>query len=101
MAGSYNFPRFYFHALSRHPCGIRSCWRTQWTLPDDEIINVPMGYAAFPKEIRRPPRSVAVRNFTNIRQWTEMPKGGHFAALEQPRLLAEDVGKFFDSIIQF
>jgi microsomal epoxide hydrolase len=74
---------------------------TQWTLPDDEIINVPMGYAAFPKEIRRPPRSVAVRNFTNIRQWTEMPKGGHFAALEQPRLLAEDVGKFFDSILQF
>jgi microsomal epoxide hydrolase len=33
--------------------------------------------------------------FTNIRRWTVMPKGGHFAAMEQPDSLAEDVREFF------
>jgi microsomal epoxide hydrolase len=33
--------------------------------------------------------------FTNIRRWTVMPKGGHFAAMEQPEALAEDVRAFF------
>ena len=55
----------------------------------------PLGYAAFPREIVRPPRSVAARVFTDIRRWTEFPKGGHFAALEQPEALAGDVRAFF------
>jgi microsomal epoxide hydrolase len=54
-----------------------------------------MGHAAFPHEIRRPPRSLAEKIYTNIRQWTVMPKGGHFAAMEQPELLAHDIAKFF------
>jgi pimeloyl-ACP methyl ester carboxylesterase len=37
----------------------------------------------------------AERMYTNIRRWTEMPKGGHFAALEQPEALANDVAAFF------
>jgi microsomal epoxide hydrolase len=66
-----------------------------WPIPDGKTVDVPIGYAAFPKEIRRPPRSIAERTYTDIRQWTVMPKGGHFAAMEQPELLAGDVQKFF------
>ncbi len=54
-----------------------------------------MGYCAFSKEIMRPPRSVASRMFTNIQRWTEMPKGGHFAAMEQPQALAGEIQAFF------
>ena len=65
-----------------------------WPIPHGNKVNVPTAYAAFPKEILRPPRSIAER-FYNIQRWTEMPKGGHFGALEQPQLLAEDVRAFF------
>jgi microsomal epoxide hydrolase len=57
-----------------------------------------MGYAAFPKEILRPPRALAARTYTDIRRWSVMPKGGHFAALEQPQALAREVSAFFDSL---
>ncbi len=57
-------------------------------------IKVPVGVAMFPKELARCPRSWAEGRL-NIAQWTEMPKGGHFAAMEQPELLLEDVRKFF------
>ena len=40
-------------------------------------------------------RSLAARTFTDIRRWTRMSKGGHFAALEQPELLAADIIAFF------
>jgi pimeloyl-ACP methyl ester carboxylesterase len=33
--------------------------------------------------------------YTDLRRWTEMPRGGHFAALEEPQALAEDVRAFF------
>jgi microsomal epoxide hydrolase len=64
-------------------------------LPRGARVDVPTGYAEFPCEILRPPRSMAERVFSDIRRWTVMPKGGHFAALEQPALLAEDVRAFF------
>ncbi len=66
-----------------------------WPIPDGKTVDVPTGHAAFPREIRRPPRSIAERTYTDIRQWTVMPKGGHFAAMEQPELLATDVQDFF------
>jgi microsomal epoxide hydrolase len=66
-----------------------------WPIPEGRTIDVPTGYAAFPKEIVRPPRSVAARMYTDIRRWTVMPKGGHFAALEQPELLAQEIRAFF------
>ena len=66
-----------------------------WPVPDGRTVDVPMAYAAFPREIRRPPRSIAAGMYTDIRQWTEMPKGGHFAAMEQPDALARDVRSFF------
>ena len=66
-----------------------------WPVPDGVRIGVPMGYAEFPKEIRKPPRSLAEKMYGDIRRWTKMPKGGHFAALEQPELLAHEVREFF------
>jgi microsomal epoxide hydrolase len=57
-----------------------------------------MAYAAFPREIVRPPRSVAERVYGNIRRWTAMPRGGHFAAMEQPDALAADVRSFCRSL---
>ena len=59
-------------------------------------IDVPTAAALFPKEIYLPPRKWAEARY-NIVQWTEMPRGGHFAALEEPELYIEDVRKFFGS----
>ncbi len=66
-----------------------------WPIPKGSTIDVPMGYVEFPKEILRPPRSVAERMYTDIRRWTVMQKGGHFAALEQPAALVEEIRAFF------
>ena len=61
-------------------------------------VEVPTGVAHFPKEIFSPVRSWAESTYTDIRQWTKMPKGGHFAAFEQPDLFVEDVRSFFAQI---
>ena len=60
----------------------------------DERIKAPAGVALFPQEIAKPPREWAERSY-DVRRWTEMPRGGHFAALEEPDLLAEEVRAFF------
>ncbi|MBV1881734.1 MAG: epoxide hydrolase [Pseudomonadales bacterium] len=62
-----------------------------------ERIDVPTAYAKFPQEIMHPPRVWAEQTY-NIQQWNEMDKGGHFAALEQPQLLAEDIRKLTANI---
>ena len=67
---------------------------SRWPIPAGEKIRTPMGHAAFPHEILRPPRSLAERSY-DIRRWTEMPKGGHFAAMEQPEALAAEIRAFF------
>lgn len=64
-----------------------------WPIPTG--IDVPTGYAEFPCEMLRPPRSLAARTFTDIRRWSVMPRGGHFAAMEQPDALAQEVRAFF------
>jgi microsomal epoxide hydrolase len=69
-----------------------------WPIPEGQTVDVPMGYAEFPKEILSPPRSLAEKTYTDIRRWTKMSKGGHFAALEQPEALAKDVQAFFASL---
>jgi microsomal epoxide hydrolase len=66
-----------------------------WPIPDGKTVDVPMGYAQFPVEILHPPRSVAARTYTDIRRWTVMERGGHFAALEQPEALAHEIREFF------
>ena len=61
-------------------------------------ITVPTGVAAFPDPVfPPPPRSQAAKTY-NVTHWTDMPKGGHFAALEQPDLLLADIRAFFDSV---
>ena len=54
----------------------------------------PTGVALFPADIATPPREWAER-FYEVKRWTEMPRGGRFAALEEPDLLAEDIRAFF------
>ena len=54
-----------------------------------------MGAAIFPKEIIRPSRRWAESRYTDIRQWSELARGGHFAALEQPEALVTDIRSFF------
>jgi pimeloyl-ACP methyl ester carboxylesterase len=66
-----------------------------WPIPTGETVDVPMGYCAFPHEIIRPPPSVAATMYTDIRRWTPMAKGGHFAAMEQPEALAHEIAAFF------
>ena len=68
-------------------------------LPDNQRIEVPTAYASFPREILHPPRAWAERLY-NIKRWTLMPAGGHFAALEEPEALAADIRAFFRDLRQ-
>jgi len=62
--------------------------------PEGKRVEVPTAAALFPKELLSwPPRSYVERVY-NVVQWTEMPRGGHFAALEQPELLIDDIRSF-------
>ena len=66
--------------------------------PEGKRVEVPTGCALFPRELLAwPPRSYAERIY-NVTQWTEMPRGGHFAAMEEPGLLIEDIRKFAQSL---
>jgi pimeloyl-ACP methyl ester carboxylesterase len=57
-------------------------------------VEVPTAGAIFPKEIYFTPRAWAEASY-NIVRWTMMPSGGHFAALEEPELLVDDIRAFF------
>jgi microsomal epoxide hydrolase len=63
-----------------------------------ETVGVPVGYTEFPREILKPPRSLAAKTYTDIRRWSVMKQGGHFAALERPRELASEISAFFDAL---
>ena len=65
-----------------------------WTMEKDQKVPTPAGMAMFPQEISKPPREWGERAY-HVRRWTEMASGGHFAALEEPQLLAEEVRAFF------
>ncbi len=62
-------------------------------------IGVPAGFAVFTDDFRpgsaRPPRELAEHSFADITRWSLMPRGGHFAALEEPELLADEIRAFF------
>jgi pimeloyl-ACP methyl ester carboxylesterase len=62
-----------------------------------EYVAVPTGIARYPKEVVRFPRSWVERRY-NVTYWREMPRGGHFAAMEQPELFVEDVRSFFRTV---
>ncbi|WP_375488940.1 epoxide hydrolase family protein [uncultured Jatrophihabitans sp.] len=57
-------------------------------------VDVPTAVAVFPKDLVHPPRSWAERTY-NVQRYTRMARGGHFAALEETQLLADDIAEFF------
>ena len=61
-------------------------------------ITVPTGLADFPHELFRQPEPWAHYRFDDIVQFSEMPRGGHFAAFEEPELFANDVIKFVEKV---
>jgi pimeloyl-ACP methyl ester carboxylesterase len=72
--------------------------RDRWRLGPGERIEVPAAAADFPAEIARPPREWAERILADLRRWSEMPRGGHFAAFEEPGLFADDVIAFLAEV---
>jgi len=68
-----------------------------WIIQPGQRMDVPCAVARFPQEINQPPRKWVTR-FYNLKQWTEMPRGGHFAAFEEPELLTQDIRTFFRSL---
>ncbi|MBV8387221.1 MAG: epoxide hydrolase [Acidimicrobiia bacterium] len=60
-------------------------------------VSVPTGVARYPKEILKFPRSWVEHHY-NVTRWEVMPRGGHFAAMEQPELFADDVRAFFQTV---
>jgi pimeloyl-ACP methyl ester carboxylesterase len=82
---------------------IGSSFRPYWDFRHDpdrapwQPIRVPCAIAVFPKDIAMPPREFAERSY-NVQHWTDMPRGGHFAAFEQPELLARDIRESFGTL---
>ncbi|WP_310828675.1 epoxide hydrolase family protein [Paenibacillus pedocola] len=64
------------------------------SLPALGRIEVPTGIAILPADVLTPPKDWAMRNL-NITRWTSLPRGGHFTAMEEPELLAEDIRAFY------
>lgn len=62
--------------------------------PVDGYVDTPTACACFPKEIYLPPRAW-VENHYNVTRWTEFESGGHFAAMEEPEALVDDIRSFF------
>ena len=79
------------HSAARLYAGARA---RPFQLEAGQKILTPTGVAVFPREISMPPKSWAERAF-NIRRWINLERGGHFAALEQPARLVDDMRSFF------
>jgi pimeloyl-ACP methyl ester carboxylesterase len=75
----------------------RLYWESFTVFGGGDPVTLPTGVAAFPKEILRAPRSWCEAGY-NITHWTTMPRGGHFAAFEQPELFVDDVTTFFATV---
>ncbi|NXT22652.1 HYEP hydrolase, partial [Syrrhaptes paradoxus] len=73
----------------------------RWLKNDARVgVHVPTGFAAFPEEITHTPRVWAKKIFRNLITYSYMPRGGHFAAFEEPKLLAEDIIHFVRKVEQ-
>jgi pimeloyl-ACP methyl ester carboxylesterase len=83
---SYHTSARYYYEGAHHP------WRPSHDrLP---VIEAPTAIAVFPAELTFAPRRAAA-SYYNLRRWTEMPAGGHFAPMEEPLLLTQDIRAFF------
>ena len=72
----------------------RIYYENQRTANQPGRVQVPTACAVFPKEISVPPRRWVEQQY-NLTRWTEMPRGGHFAGMEEPERLVEDIRVFF------
>jgi pimeloyl-ACP methyl ester carboxylesterase len=86
VTGSYNTSARYYYEAAHNP------WRPSHGR--QPVVEAPTALAIFPQELVYPARAWAERYY-NLQQWTEMPAGGHFAPMEEPEALVEDVRKFF------
>lgn len=69
-----------------------------FTIPEGRRIEVPTGVASFPHDLLAfPPRAMVERGY-HVTHWTDMPRGGHFAGLEEPELLLADLRAFVASL---
>ena len=76
----------------------RLYWEFQHSREGTEsYVAVPTGVARYPKEILRFPRAWVDRRY-NVTHWADIPRGGHFAAMEQPELFVDDVRTFFSTV---
>jgi pimeloyl-ACP methyl ester carboxylesterase len=75
----------------------RIYYENQRAKPPQKRVEVPTGCAVFPKEISIAPRRWVEAQY-NVTRWTEMPRGGHFAAMEEPNLFVDDVRAFFRTV---
>jgi microsomal epoxide hydrolase len=83
MTGSFTTSVWYYRALFEEGGA---------ALAPGQRVETPTAFANFPGEAlyKSPPRSFAERSY-NVTRWTDMPRGGHFAAMEAPDLYVEDV----------
>jgi pimeloyl-ACP methyl ester carboxylesterase len=72
-------------------------WERHHSAAVADYVSVPTGVARYPKEPIRYPRTWVERQY-NVTRWVEMPRGGHFAAMEQPDLFVDDVRTFFTGL---
>ena len=77
----------------------RLYWETSTSARETppQFVGVPTGVARYPKEVLRFPRSWVERRY-NVTHWADMPRGGHFAAMEQPELFVDDLRTFFRTV---
>jgi len=75
----------------------RLYWEHRHSAEAQLPVMVPTGIARYPKEILRYPRPWVERAY-NVTYWADMPRGGHFAAMEQPELFAADLRAFFRTV---
>lgn len=89
VTNKFDIQKLVFHFL-HYP--INTFWHFVFYYSAD--VYVPTGIAAFPHEFGHTPRSWAKKKYKNIVTYNYMPSGGHFAAFEEPELLAQDIKKF-------
>jgi pimeloyl-ACP methyl ester carboxylesterase len=83
---SYHTSARYYYEAAHNP------WQPLTdTLP---VVTTPTALAVFPAELTHPARKWAERYY-NLQQWTAMSSGGHFAPMEEPEALVEDLRRFF------
>jgi pimeloyl-ACP methyl ester carboxylesterase len=75
----------------------RLYWENKNSAEPPRFVPVPTGVARYPKEPLRLPRAWVERRY-NVTYWADMPRGGHFAAMEQPDPFVDDVRTFFRSV---